>query len=115
MQTKLNLVVLRSKDIEGLRSFYSKLLSAEFEEHTDHGPRHYGTQIGETYLEIYTTKQTQGQLDSVGFGTDGLEATIERVGREYIHRPAADTPQGRAATLKDPDGRLVFLVENTSQ
>lgn len=99
----LNLLILRTKDIEELKSFYSNLLNVNFEEHLDHGPRHYGAKVGNTYLEIYQTRKEQRQLDGLGFSLSSLEFKAN-VSEEFILERSENNIK-----LKDPDGRLVFL------
>ncbi len=112
VSTNINLLVLRSSDIEKLKNFYEKLLEVKFESHTDHGPLHYGALIGSVLLELYSTKKELLQLDSPGFSVSGLENVIARVEPKYVHKQSYDSDFGRMAILKDPDNRLVFLVES---
>ena len=106
----LNLVVLRSADINRTTAFYSAVLGLEFEQHADHGPLHYGAQVGPVYMEIYPTKKQQIQLDSVGFQVTGLQHIVDNNEEAVYHK--VEVREGkRRVTLKDPDGRLVFLTE----
>ncbi len=106
-----NLTILRSNKVEQLVTFYSRLLEVNFDEHTDHGPTHHGTQVGDVYLEIYRTKNLQGQLDGIGFAMSELEKALERVGKEHLHQSIQRNGNNISAMLKDPDGRIVFLTE----
>ena len=108
---RVNLIVLRSTHQERLRDFYQNILDVQFEQHTDHGPMHYGANIGNVYFEIYPSKEATHQKDSIGFSVHGLDSIIEKTGRQYLHRPPQLSQFGRSAILKDPDGRLVHLTE----
>ncbi|MBI4918459.1 glyoxalase/bleomycin resistance/extradiol dioxygenase family protein [archaeon] len=107
----LNLLILRSQNVDLLRDFYQTLLQVSFEQHTDHGPVHYGMQVGSVYLEIYPTKKELAQLDSPGFSVKNLDEIIARVEAKYLHKAPVDSSFGRFAIIKDPDNRLVHLVE----
>ncbi|MDP3882174.1 MAG: bleomycin resistance protein [Nanoarchaeota archaeon] len=107
----LNLVVLRSPQPLRLRDFYQNLLETIFEEHTDHGPIHYGAELGEVYLEIYPTKEKDGSRDGIGFQVGSLEEAIARVGREFLYKAPMQSSFGRTAMLKDPDARIIHLAE----
>ncbi len=104
-------LILRSRDIETLREFYTSLLNTPFEEQTDHGPRHYGAQVGEVYLELYPTKQEQRPLDGLGFSVRNLEAALANIDQKYIRRQGENTQFGKRATLTDPDGRFLYVKE----
>ncbi|MDP3640250.1 MAG: hypothetical protein Q8R53_03550 [Nanoarchaeota archaeon] len=111
----LTLLILRSHDIETLREFYTSFLDTPFEEHTDHGPRHYGAQVGEVYLELYPTKQEQRPLDGIGFSVSNLEAALANIDQKYIRHRGEDTPFGKQATLTDPDGRFLYIKETSQE
>lgn len=108
----LNLVVLRSPDLERAKSFYENLLSCKFDEHLDHGPKHYGISLGEVYLEIYSTKENRPSIDSFGFHVPSIDEVINKLGNECIHRAARESSFGRYAIIKDPDNRLVHISED---
>ena len=83
------------------------------EEKHDEGPTHYSSKGKGIVLELYPTKKDNQDDTMTGFSVSSLEATIENVGAEYVHKEAFQTEEGRAAILKDPDGRLVYLVERS--
>ncbi|HLC98128.1 MAG TPA: VOC family protein [Candidatus Nanoarchaeia archaeon] len=111
----LILLILRSQNLEALLDFYTSLLAISFEEHTDHGPQHYGAQVGEVYLELYPTKQEQRPLDGLGFSVSNLEAALANIDQKYIRRQGEDTPFGKRATLTDPDGRFLYVKEMSQE
>ncbi len=114
--SRLNLVVIRSTDIDRLRDFYSALLGVEFvpEKHGD-GPRHYSCQLGDVVLEIYPARDNVPSQESVGFLVPNLEEALKRVELTHIHKAPMQTDYGRLAVIRDPDGRMVHLEERTSQ
>jgi len=109
--SKLNLVVLRTKDKARLKDFYQGIFNVEFDEHEDHCSRHYGVRVGEVYLEVYQTKSEMGQLDGLGFEVRDLEISLGLAGNDYVQKEIESTPVGRVAMLKDPDGRVIYLSE----
>ena len=109
---RLNLLVLRSRDVERLRKFYESLgLSFVHHKH-DEGPLHYSSEQGEVVIELYTTKKDIQDNIMLGFSVSDLETTIEKIGKERIHREPFETDEGRVAMLKDPDGRLCYLLQS---
>lgn len=77
---KLNLVVLRSADIEAARSFY-ECFDMSFQRHRHgQGPAHYAAERDDIVLEIYPAAG-QGEPDSAGLGfvVADLRATAARL------------------------------------
>ena len=111
MKPQINLIILRTQNLDRLKNFYEKLLDTKFDEHTDHGPIHYGSKFGEVYLEIYPTKKNIAQLDGLGFKVSDLEATLKCVDRKNIHKEIENTDLGLTAIIKDPDNRLIYLTQ----
>jgi len=109
---RLDLIVLHSRDIEKSRSFYSILLGVDFtKEKHDKGHEHYSCTLDGLVIEIYPVNKEIAQPDSLGFAVTNLNKVIERIGNNYVHRPPMRTGYGRRAVIKDPDNRLVHLVE----
>ena len=106
-----NLIILRTPDIERLRDFYARLLQVTFTRHTDHGPEHYAAPLKGLTIEIYPTKRRLEQLDGQGFSVLNLETILARVDKTALHQAPFETPVGRSAMIKDPDGRLIYLTE----
>lgn len=105
------MVILCTHDLDGLRNFYQNTFGVGFEKHTDHGPKHYGAQFGNVYLEIYLTSQELRQLDGLGFEVDNLESFLKAVDKDFIYKEIQSTPSGRFATIKHTDSRLIYLRE----
>jgi catechol 2,3-dioxygenase-like lactoylglutathione lyase family enzyme len=114
---QLNLVVIRSADIECSAEFYSRL-GLNFIKHSHgNGPAHYACESGTVVFEIYPRK---GETDStiaarIGFqvaSLDVLVAKLEKHGAPIISSPQ-DSLWGRRAVVSDPDGHRVELTERS--
>lgn len=116
----LNLLVLRSPNVERAACFYSLLgLHFDREQHGT-GPEHLAARAGSVVLEIYPQ---EGEADSVGvrlgFQVISVDAVVEAVCREggVVLSPPRRGRWGYRAVLVDPDGRRVEIREadNTEQ
>ena len=114
-EPQLNLVVLRSPDMDRAADFYRRLGLAFVKHRHGSGPEHYACEMGAAVFEVYPR---QGEGDStagtrVGFrvaGVDVVVAELEAVGVQVVSRPG-DSPWGRRAVVVDPDGHRVELAE----
>lgn len=112
---KLKLLVIRSKDIHLLVSFY-KQLGLEFEYHQHgKGPMHYSCLIDDVVFELYPLLKDQKEVDSstrIGFEVENLDRTIERLKKEntLIIQMPQKSSFGYTAVVKDPDGRKLELT-----
>jgi predicted enzyme related to lactoylglutathione lyase len=111
----LNLLVLRSPDVERAARFYG-LLGIRFErERHGTGPEHLAARLGPAVLELYPL---DGEPDSVGvrlgFRVASVEAVVQAARREgqSVLSPPRRTPWGYRAVLADPDGRRVEVSED---
>lgn len=110
----LNLVVLRSPDIDRAASFYQKI-GLEFEKHAHgKGPEHYASEVSGMVFEIYpeTEKSKPTAGTRIGFRVESVDEVVsllEQAGARIITR-AADSPWGRRAVVADLDGHVVELV-----
>ena len=111
---KINLLVLRSADIERAVSFYTALGMSFVSEKHGEGPTHYSATIDGLVLEIYP--QIMGTpVAPIRFGiaVDSLDTTVrslEVVGGSCVQQPHA-SKWGRRAVIKDCDGHVVELSE----
>ena len=111
----LNLVVIRSPDIDKSAAFYSAL-GLTFEKHSHgSGPEHYASQGDAMTFEIYpeTDSSSSTTATRLGFKVADLDALlpllVEKGGR--IASPAKDSSWGRRAVVVDPTGHKVELVQ----
>lgn len=112
-------VILTSNDVERLAEFYSLLLGVKLERE-EHGGLavHYGADLGEVHFAIHPPedfRETGGGYPAtkVAFHVDDLESHLQRVrdaGYSLWQEPH-DEGFGLVASLRDPDGNLVELVE----
>jgi lactoylglutathione lyase len=112
---RLNLVVIRSSDIDKSALFYSAL-GLIFSKHSHGtGPEHYASEGGEVTFEIYplmdsTSTTTATRLGFKVTDLDSLLPTlVEQGGR--IASPAKDSPWGRRAVVIDPSGHKIELIQ----
>lgn len=112
---QLNLLVLRARDPQGLADFYGSLgLNFSLEKHGA-GPEHMACDLGAGIFEIYPCSDKQNNTRSVrlGFSVDNLDARCLSVRASHgrLLRGPYDTAWGRRATIQDPEGHTVDLVE----
>ena len=113
--TALNLVVIRSPDIDKSATFYAAL-GIIFSKHSHgSGPEHYASEGEGVTFEIYPEADPASATTAtrIGFKVTDLDALlpilVERGGR--ITSPAKDSPWGRRAVVVDPTGHKVELVQ----
>jgi catechol 2,3-dioxygenase-like lactoylglutathione lyase family enzyme len=110
----LNLVVLRSPDIDRAANFYRQL-GLLFTRHAHgSGPEHYTSEVCGTVFEIYPmTEKTQPTISTrIGFSVDSVDQLVplvEKIGARVLVAPC-DSEWGRRAVVKDLDGHTVELV-----
>jgi catechol 2,3-dioxygenase-like lactoylglutathione lyase family enzyme len=109
----LNLLVLRSPDIERTRRFY-EVFGLRFTRHAHgSGPEHYAHEDERGVFEIYPAKQAAaagGDHTGLGFVVDDLEAVHRELG-EYAPAPIAQQEWGQTFVVRDPDGRRVEVKQ----
>ena len=113
----MNLVVLRSDDIDRLASFY-RAMGLLFEKHRHgKGPEHYASVVNGFVFEIYPVSNPKDGSQTttstrIGFSVDDVDSIVEMllaVGGELV-TPARDSEWGRRAVVKDLDGHAVELI-----
>ncbi len=110
----LNLVVIRSADMDRSAEFYSKL-GLIFTKHSHgKGPEHYACELGSVVFDIYPAKEKENTAGTrLGFQLNEIDSTIRNLiehGAAIISEPK-DSEWGRRAVVADPDGHKVELVE----
>lgn len=119
MTLSLNLVVLRSTDLERARSFY-ECLGLQFTRHQHgSGPEHLSAELGGCVFELYPQSSNGAStLDTrIGFIVPSLEAVIAAI-RDYpaaIISPPQASPWGRRTVVADPDGHRIELVQTRTE
>lgn len=112
----LNLVVIRSEDLDRSERFY-RVLGLNFERHRHgSGPEHLAAQpyMDGSVFEIYPANAKSGATTGVriGFNIDAVDPYMEpllEAGGSIIQAPS-DSKWGRRAVVADPDGHKVELV-----
>lgn len=111
---KLNLVVIRSPDIDRAAYFYRALGLLITKHSHGTGPEHYSSEVCGFVFEIYPLAEGQSPTTAarVGFVVDDVDSLIRLVteaGATVISAPQ-DSIWGRRAVVKDLDGHSVELV-----
>ena len=112
----LNLLVLRSPDIDRAIVFYRELGLSPVKHSHGSGPEHCAMEHGEFVFELYplSSKQTSTESSRVGFRVDGIDELVvclAEIGATVISSPR-DSEWGRRAVLKDLDGHSVELIQS---
>jgi lactoylglutathione lyase len=108
---KLNLIVLKSGDIDKTRKFYEMLGCQFIEERHGDGPRHYSSAINDVVLEIYQGKVANEGI-TIGFCVSDLsyiKNSLFAVGGSVITEPSPDKPY---LIIRDIDGRTIIFTEH---
>jgi lactoylglutathione lyase len=112
---QLNLVVIRSSDIEKSVLFYQQL-GLNFSRHQHgNGLEHFASEDICIIFEIYpcTSETEKTTATRLGFQVDSVDAIIqelEQSGTTIISYPK-DSPWGRRAIVIDPDGHKIELKQ----
>jgi lactoylglutathione lyase len=114
MRPRLNLVVLRSHDLESAERFYGTL-GLRFGRHRHgHGPEHLCAEDAGLVFEVYPSREGQPSTAGarLGFEVDDLDrvvASLVEAGGRLIRAPKS-SPWGVRAVVADPDGHRVELT-----
>jgi len=113
---KINLLVIRTRDIKLLSKFYTDLgLEFTYHQHGN-GPFHYSTEMGDLVFEIYPLLKSQTEPDNslrLGFDVENLDELINKLktNNVIITQEPIQTDWGYMAIIKDLDGRKVELKQ----
>ncbi len=111
---QMNLVVLRSADIDRAATFYQEL-GLLFTRHSHgSGPVHYSSEVNRFVFEIYplAPSSTPTTGTRIGFRVDSVDEIVPalaRLGAKIVVAPA-DSEWGRRSVVKDFDGHTVELL-----
>jgi len=105
---KLKLLVLRCKDIEKTKEFYSVIGMEFMKEKHGSGPTHYSAKFSDIVFELYPAKD--GAVDNLRLGLEvpGLSKLLSdlEILEEY------EFNSNRIRVIADPDGRKIELYES---
>jgi predicted enzyme related to lactoylglutathione lyase len=113
MLRKLGTVMLMVGNVERSVAFYSNVLGLEVEQHS---PDWAQAKAGDTYIGLHASERGGAGAESgfaLIFDVDDVVETfsaIARQGAEVMEEPREE-PYGKIATLTDPDGYSVQLLE----
>jgi lactoylglutathione lyase len=114
-EIRLNLVVIRSGNIELSANFYQRLGLSFVKHKHGNGLEHFASEVGCTTFEIYpctpaTVPTTATRLGFQVSCVDTVICELEKQGISII-TPPANSPWGRRAVVADPDGHRVELTQ----
>lgn len=111
---KINLIVIRTENLDLLKSQY-ELLGMKFENHRHgNGPFHYAYESNGMTFEIYHLTKSMEKADGnlrLGFDVPDLAKVIERLKNTdwIIKSDIQETEWGMTAIVQDLDGRKIEL------
>ncbi|MCA9042110.1 MAG: hypothetical protein KDA65_17290 [Planctomycetaceae bacterium] len=111
----LSLLVLKTRQLDELRKFYS-LIGIQFgEEQHGTGPVHFAGEVASTVLELYPLADDARPDSStrLGFSVSNLDHVLKELTENDFcsHPKTRRTEWGYHAVVKDPDGRSVELCQ----
>lgn len=117
--TLLNLIVLRSAQLEASLAFYQAIGVNFVQEQHGNGPVHYASESDGLVLEIYPGEQGQAPDRSqsgavmLGFRVNSIEETLEALQplNTFIITQPRSSAWGKRCVVQDPDGRAIELNE----
>ena len=113
----LSLLVLKTRQLDGLRRFYGSLGIELTKEQHGKGPVHYAARVGDVVLEVYPLPDNDTSADAttrLGFAVPSVAKVVQAlqaVGTPIVREPQV-TQWGLQAVVRDPDGRAVELYEH---
>lgn len=114
MSANLNLVVIRSHEIEKAVRFYTALGLTFVREQHGSGEGHWSTTAGTTTFEIYPASDTYDCSGiRIGFEVTSIESVLDQLTTigATIHRPLRESSWGLRAVVRDFDGHTVELTQ----
>jgi len=108
---KLNLLVLRCKNIQVTKAFYEKLGLIFVQEQHGKGAVHYATYVDEMVLELYPLKEGF-EIEQSRLGFSVANGFIENMQDDVVSQYEFNGQ--KVFVVQDPDGRKVELVEGES-
>jgi catechol 2,3-dioxygenase-like lactoylglutathione lyase family enzyme len=114
----MNLIVLRSPDIDRASKFYSELGLLFTKRRHGTGPEHYTSCVDGFVFEIYPLGKNPATVGTrIGFSVDDVDSIVPMlvaIGAEVIS-PVADSEWGRRAVVRDLDGHVVELLTHSNR
>jgi len=104
---KLNLLVLRCKNIQVTKAFYEKLGMIFVQEQHGKGAVHYSTYVDEMVLELYPLKEGF-EIEQSRLGFSVAKGFIENMQDDVVSQYEFNGQ--KVFVVQDPDGRKIELV-----
>lgn len=105
--TSLSLLVLRCRDLEASRAFFSALGAVFTLEKHGTGPQHYACTLGQVVLELYPAGRRNTSNLRLGFVVRDLARTLELV--RHLGGTVLSESAGQAVVV-DLDGNRIELT-----
>jgi predicted lactoylglutathione lyase len=111
---QLNLVVLRSSNLEEAARFYREI-GLVFSRHAHgSGPEHYASEVNGLVFEIYplSAKSSPTTGTRIGFKIESVDDLVDKLSKigATVVTPPSDSEWGRRAVVKDFDGHTIELL-----
>ncbi|MGQ0842624.1 MAG: VOC family protein [Sporichthyaceae bacterium] len=104
----LNLVVLRTADLESCRRFYTCFGMTFVREQHGLGPVHYSASGAQGVFEIYPAGEGGPDRTGLGFAVTDLDAIASRLrAADFEPGEPTATATGTSFVVRDPDGRRI--------
>ena len=114
MHSRINLIVIRSVDLNRAESFYQNLGLTFVRHRHGSGPEHMASESAGFVFEVYPRSNDRDSTSHVrlGFVVDDIDAIIQRLREASVEVVTApyESPWGRRAVVKDHDGHTVELT-----
>jgi len=109
MNVLLKVIVLRSPQLDVVKTFYEAVGLSFVREQHGRGPDHFSSTAGAVVLELYPSGKEADVSDlRLGFGVSSLADVRTRLISLGVDVP---DPEGGAVVVNDPDGRRVELTQ----
>ncbi|MBD1863056.1 MULTISPECIES: VOC family protein [Trichocoleus] len=113
-EVQLNLVVIRSSNVEQAAVFYQRLGLSFIKHQHGNGLEHFASELGSITFEIYpcTPGTVPTKATRLGFQVSSVDDVVCKLKQHgaSIVSPPADSAWGRRAVVADPDGHRVELT-----
>jgi lactoylglutathione lyase len=115
VKVQLNLVVIRSTNLEKAVKFY-QMLGLSFDKHQhESGSEHFASKIEQVTFEIYpqTAKTEPTTGTRLGFQVSDIDSLIITLQKEDVPflTKLSESEWGRRAVVVDPDGHRVEVTQ----
>jgi catechol 2,3-dioxygenase-like lactoylglutathione lyase family enzyme len=115
----LNLLVIRAENPQRLCEFYTALGLRFVREQHGAGPVHHASEIGGSVFEIYPRSHNEPPTAGarLGFNVPSLDRALEALSMQSVSPISGptETPRGRRAVVRDPEGHRIELIERLAQ